>query len=123
MLHDASQQLLMDDLQLATLLDRLKLSSTPQASLERRVRVGSYVTIASPDFKDTLDVQIVDPGQSKPAHSRISYFSPLGSALLGLRLGAELTVPTSSKPRGNKPTASTQQKWIITDVRQHPGNF
>lgn len=113
MLHDASQQLLMDDVQLATLLDRLKLSSTPQASLEQRVRVGSYVTIASPDFKESLDVQLVEPCDSKPLHNRISYLSPLGAALLGLRLGAEFTVAAGKG----------LHDWVVTDVRRHPGDF
>lgn len=113
MLHDASQQLLMDDVQLATLLDRLKLSASPQASLEQRVRIGSYVTIVSSDFNENLDVQLVEPCDSKPQHNRISYLSPLGAALLGLRTGAEITVPTGAISRN----------WIITDVRQHPGDF
>lgn len=113
MLQDATQQLLMDDVQLATLLDRLKLSANPRASLEQRVRVGSYVTLTSADFTESLAFQLVEPSHSKPQQNRISYLSPLGAAALGLRAGAELHVRSESGPN----------QWIITDVRQSRGDF
>lgn len=113
MLQDATQQLLMDDVQLATLLDRLKLSANPRASLEQRVRVGSYVTLTSADFTESLAFQLVEPNNSKPQQNRISYLSPLGAAALGLRAGAELQVRSESGPN----------QWIITDVRQSRGDF
>lgn len=112
MLQDASRQLLLDDVQLASLLERFRFASTSQAALEQRVRIGSYVTLTSRDFKESLEIKVVEPCDSQPARNRISYFSPLGAALIGLRVGAELTLPG--------PESSGH--WIISDVQQRTGD-
>lgn len=107
MLQEASRQLLLDDVQLASLLDRFKLASTSQASLEQRIQIGSYVTLISANFTESLEVQMVEPCDSRPSRNKISYFSPLGAALIGLRMGAEVDLPTTGE----------DGKWIVSDVR------
>lgn len=106
-LQEASRQLLLDDVQLASLLDRFKLASTSQAALEQRIRIGSYVTLMSANFTESLEVQMVEPCDSRPSRNRISYFSPLGAALIGLRMGAEVDLST----------AGQGEKWVVSDVR------
>jgi len=113
MLQDTSQQLLLDDVQLASLLNKLKLASGRSAPLEQRARVGSYINVTSSDFTESFDFQLVEPCDSRPERNRISYFSPLGAAVLGQRAGTEITVPTSNSP----------EKWVITDVRQYRGDI
>lgn len=113
MLQDAGQQLLLDDVRLASLLHNLKLSGSPEATLERRVRIGSYVTLTSPDFSENIEVKLVEPTASRPQKNRISYMSPLGSALLGLRPGSEVSLHDSDG----------KSEWIIADVRQYAGDF
>lgn len=112
MLQDASRQLLLDDVQLACLLERFKLASTSQAALEQRVRIGSYVTLTSHDYKESLEIKMVEPCDSQPSRNRISYFSPLGASLIGLRLGAEVTLPVGE----------SSGHWIISDVQQRAGD-
>ncbi|MCC5879628.1 MAG: GreA/GreB family elongation factor [Idiomarina sp.] len=112
MLQDASRQLLLDDVQLASLLDRFKLASTSRAALEQRVRIGSYVTLMSANCNESLEIQLVEPCDSHPSRNRISYFSPLGAALVGLRIGSEVDL-TAPKGAG---------QWIVSDVRQRSGD-
>lgn len=114
MLQDAGQQLLLDDVRLATLLHNLKLAGSPAATLERRVRVGSYVTLTSPDFSENIEVKLVEPTASRPQRNRISYLSPLGSTLLGLRPGSEVSILNGE---------DGISEWIIADVRQYAGDF
>lgn len=113
MLQETSQQVLLDSVQLASLLQRLKLAAEPQAALEQRARVGSYVTLTSPDFKESLEIKLVEPCESYPSRNKVSYLSPLGSAILGLRQGAEV----------NLAGYEDRYQWIIADVCQHAGDF
>lgn len=59
------------------------------------VQIGSTVTIASEQEKETL--QIVGPDEAKPTEGKISYQSPLGQALFGCSQGAEVEI---TAPKG-----------------------
>lgn len=56
------------------------------------VTVGSTVTIVSGEVKKTYT--IVGPNEANPAEGRISNESPLARALIGHRLGDEVTIQT-----------------------------
>ena len=56
------------------------------------VTVGSTVTITSGQINKTYT--IVGPNEAKPAEGRISNESPLARALIGHRLGDEVTIQT-----------------------------
>ncbi|WP_157980958.1 GreA/GreB family elongation factor [Aliidiomarina shirensis] len=112
-MQESSRELLLDDVQLASLLNRFKLASTHQATLEKRVRIGSYVTLISSDFTESLEIQMVEPSDSYPSRNRISYFSPLGAAIIGLQIGSEINVANAGR----------KGRWIINDIRQSSGDF
>ncbi|HHS98372.1 MAG TPA: transcription elongation factor GreA [Chloroflexi bacterium] len=55
------------------------------------VRVGSWVTIVEGDGPPET-YHIVGPAEASPSEGKISYESPLGKALMGHRVGDEVTV-------------------------------
>ncbi len=55
------------------------------------VRVGSRVTIVEGDGPPET-YHIVGPAEASPSEGKISYESPLGKALMGHRVGDEVTV-------------------------------
>ncbi|HIP87766.1 MAG TPA: transcription elongation factor GreA, partial [Anaerolineales bacterium] len=55
------------------------------------VRVGSRVTIVEGDGPPER-YHIVGPAEASPSEGKISYESPLGKALMGHRVGDEVTV-------------------------------
>ncbi|RUO21801.1 GreA/GreB family elongation factor [Aliidiomarina haloalkalitolerans] len=113
MLQDSSHSLLLDPVQLATILNQLEASQRPASRLYARVRLGSFVTLTAKDYSETLELQLVEPGDSNPALNKVSFLSPVGAAILGKRRGAEVVVKTSIG----------DFEWIITCVRQHRGDF
>lgn len=113
MLQDSSHSLLLDPVQLATILNQLEESQRPASRLYARVRLGSFVTLTAKDYSETLELQLVEPGDSNPALNKVSFLSPVGAAILGKRRGAEVVVKTSIG----------DFTWIITCVRQHRGDF
>lgn len=58
-----------------------------------RVEIGSIVTLFSAGEKEGF--QIVDPKEVDIVKKKISYQSPLGKALLGKTVGAEISVENS----------------------------
>ena len=58
---------------------------------------------------ENIEVKLVEPTASSPQRNQISYLSPLGSELLGLRPGNEVTVPGGD----------THANWIIADVSDY----
>lgn len=113
MLQDSSHRMLLDPVQLASILNRLEASTRPTSRLHGRVTVGSFVTLTAADYSETLELQVVEPNESMPARNRVSFLSPVGAAILGKRRGSEVRVTTNF---GNF-------DWIITCVRQHRGDF
>jgi len=55
------------------------------------VRLGSWVTIVEGDGPPET-YHIVGPAEASPSEGKISYESPLGKALMGHRVGDEVTV-------------------------------
>ncbi len=57
------------------------------------VRFGSTVTVQEPGY-DPEDYTIVGPAEASPREGKISNESPIGSALLGHRVGDKVNVQT-----------------------------
>jgi transcription elongation factor GreA len=62
-----------------------------------RVHIGSKVELTDSGSGKTVKYQLVEPNEANPLASKISIVSPVGSAILGQRLGDEVKVTT---PRG-----------------------
>lgn len=59
-----------------------------------RVRVGSTVTVTEAGYDEEEIYNIVGAHEADPANGRISNESPIGTALLGARLGEVVTAET-----------------------------
>lgn len=63
------------------------------------VRIGSRVDITEIHSSKTFSYQLVEPNESSPLSGKISIASPVGAAILGQTVGAEVSVST---PRGEQ---------------------
>lgn len=70
--------------------EKLKVAIPIQPSDTDTVQIGSQVTLANKQEERTY--QIVGSFETNPAQGRISHFSPLGSALLGKKLGEAVEI-------------------------------
>jgi len=61
-----------------------------------RVHVGSKVELTETTQSKTLKYQIVEPNEANPLTGKISIVSPVGSAILGHKVGDEVKVKTPS---------------------------
>lgn len=66
---------------------------------ENRVHIGSKVELTETSSNKTVKYQLVEPNEANPLASKISIVSPVGSAILGHKLGDEVKVKT---PRGQQ---------------------
>ena len=64
-----------------------------------RVHIGSKFEITDTTSSKVFKYQLVEPNEANPLASKISILSPVGSAILGKNLGAEIKVKT---PRGEQ---------------------
>jgi len=64
-----------------------------------RVHIGSKVELTETTSKKIIKYQLVEPNEANPLAAKISIVSPVGSAILGHRLGDEVQVKT---PRGQQ---------------------
>ena len=81
----------------ATLKVAVIIDATEQDS--NRVHIGSKVELTETASNKTVKYQLVEPNEANPLASKISIVSPVGSAILGHRLGDEVKVKT---PRGQQ---------------------
>ena len=81
----------------ATLKVAVIIDATGQDS--SRVHIGSKIELTEISTKKTVKYQLVEPNEANPLASKISIVSPVGSAILGHRLGDEVKVKT---PRGQQ---------------------
>lgn len=61
-----------------------------------KVRVGNTVTVCEVGYDDLETYYIVGAHEADPANGRISNESPIGSALLGAKVGQRVTAETPS---------------------------
>jgi len=64
-----------------------------------RIHIGSKVELTETTSNKTVKYQLVEPNEANPLASKISIVSPVGSAILGHKLGDEVKVKT---PRGQQ---------------------
>ena len=64
-----------------------------------RVHVGSKGELTEPDSDKIWKYQVVEPNEANPLTGKISIVSPVGSAILGHKLGDEVDVKT---PKGQQ---------------------
>jgi len=81
----------------ATLKVAVIIDATGQDS--SRVHIGSKIELTDTTSKKTIKYQLVEPNEANPLAAKISIVSPVGSAILGHRLGDEVKVKT---PRGQQ---------------------
>lgn len=55
------------------------------------IRIGSYVTIVELDSKKEKEFQIVMPKEADIRNRKISIYSPMAAAIIGFRIGDEVT--------------------------------
>lgn len=65
-------------------------------SNEGVVNIGSTVTVYDEEFEEEMQLQILGSTESNPAKGIISNNSPVGSALLGKKVGDRVTVKMES---------------------------
>lgn len=109
MFHEAGQRMLIDPVELSILLNRIEYSESKEALFEKRIRVGSSVTLRNVETKERVRVKLVPPEIAYPDDYLVSFVSPLGSALLGLRVGDIATVEVRNVP----------VKWEVLTVNQN----
>ena len=64
-----------------------------------RVHIGSKIELTETTSNKTVKYQLVEPNEANPLASKISIVSPVGSAILGHKLGENVKVRT---PRGQQ---------------------
>lgn len=94
---DARHELGLLDRRLMLLWERLHESEVVEGRPDGEVDLGERVTVLDLDSGVTTDYRIVGSGESDPAALEVSYLSPMGSALLGRRVGDVVEVEA---PRG-----------------------
>jgi len=94
---DARHELELLDRRLTLLEERLHRSEVVESRLDGEADVGERVTVLDLESGSTTDYRIVGSGESDPSALEVSYHSPIGSALLGRRVGDVVEVEA---PRG-----------------------
>ena len=61
---------------------------------KNRVQVGSKVLLIQSDTETEIEYQLVEPREASPLQKKISIGSPVGEAILGRRVGDEVSVST-----------------------------
>lgn len=74
------------------MLKRVEIIDSAPAGVSNEVRLGSTVTIEIDGEKETYT--IVGAVEAKPAQGRISNVSPVGKALMGARVGQQVSIQT-----------------------------
>lgn len=94
--QEANFRIFLNPIALTLLLNRLVLCESKTSRIENRVRIGSTVILRNSLTQEQLTLTIVQGEEACPAQGIISFSSPLGSELLGLRCGdiAKISTPT-----------------------------
>ena len=82
-----SQRLLLDPTEIRLLLERLEQSQQSKSRLNGIVRLGSWVTVKNQESGHQLSLQLVNTADANPLNNQISFLTPLGLSLIGLRAG------------------------------------
>lgn len=85
---DARHELELLDRRLALVDERLHGAEIVDPRPDGEVEVGERVTVLDLETGATSDYVIVGSGEGDPASGHVSYESPIGSALLGRRVGS-----------------------------------
>ena len=81
---------------IASLKDRLQRAQTIKHNkMSGFIQIGSYVTLKMDSGPKTY--QILGPAETDPKRGRISYLSPLGSALMGHRVNEKIIFSAGGK--------------------------
>jgi transcription elongation factor GreA len=92
--------------ELAEYLSTCRIIEVGRSGPSDKVSFGSTVTILNLDTENETTFQVVGETESDPKRGKISYKSPIGKAMLGLRVGDDFEVET---PGGD-------QYWEIEDI-------
>jgi transcription elongation factor GreA len=76
------------------MLERAEVIDEQAAHKSKEVRVGSTVSVKMTKGGKSQKYQLVGPAEANPAAGRISYQSPVGSALVGKKRGDKVVVKT-----------------------------
>jgi transcription elongation factor GreB len=98
------------DRRLRFLQKRIDELTVVRTAPEQREKVffGAWVSIEQEDG-ERRELRIVGPDESDPAQGLLSMESPLGRALLGKRVGDDVTVQT---PKGKREVVISSVEWI-----------
>lgn len=91
-INSASYGLPIDPIGLMSVVDKLdRLKSNPNTG-KIQARVGSLVTIFDIKQHQESQFELVNPEDAAPNRGRLSILSPLGSTLLGLKIGDQAEI-------------------------------
>lgn len=107
--QEAGQQMLIDPVELSILLNRLEFSESKRAVSEKRIRVGASVVLRNVNTMEQVRIKLVPPELADTDERLVSFISPLGSTLLGLRVGDIAIVNIND----------TSIKWEVLTVNQN----
>lgn len=95
--HDARAEQAEVEARISQLEELLKVAEIVSRHKSDKVEVGSTVTVKKTTSKDETTYEIVGSEEFDASSNKISFESPLGSALLGKKKGDEVTLST---PKG-----------------------
>ncbi|ALS99531.1 GreA/GreB family elongation factor [Lacimicrobium alkaliphilum] len=107
-LVNKNQTLLLDPTELRLLLERLEQSQQSKSRLSGIVRLGSCVTIRDQESGNQISLTLVNTSDADPLNNYISFLTPLGLSLIGLRIGETAKIQYNG----------LIMKWDVVSVNQ-----
>ncbi|WP_442603189.1 transcription elongation factor GreA [Paenibacillus sp. KN14-4R] len=105
--HSAKEEQGFMETRIITIERMLKVARIADSVDTSSVHVGSLVVLNDLEFAEKLEYRIVGPSEADVMENKISYESPLGTALMGKSVGDTVTV---SAPMG-------EMKYEILEIR------
>lgn len=105
--HSAKEEQGFMETRIITIERMLKVARIADSVDTSSVHVGSLVVLNDLEFAEKLEYRIVGPSEADVMENKISYASPLGTALIGKSVGDTVTV---SAPMG-------EMKYEILEIR------
>lgn len=89
---------MMNHLSLATVFENIEQNRASKAYDLQRACVGSQIELLDERTAKVSLITLTEPGNSQPSLGRVSYFSLLGSKLLGVLPGQSVSVNVLGRP-------------------------
>ncbi|MFC0214459.1 transcription elongation factor GreA [Paenibacillus chartarius] len=90
--HSAKEEQAFMETRILTIERLLKKARVVASADTSTVQVGSYVVVHDIEFDENIEYQVVGPSEADVSNNKISYESPIGTALMGKSVGDEIHV-------------------------------